>query len=75
MSIFGSEPMTSPKVLRTVEVARELGLQPNALLRLAARAGVTPARKGRHCLWSEEDLVALRRTAESLKPDALDMNS
>jgi hypothetical protein len=38
---------------RTSDAARELGLQPDAFLRLAAEAGLTPGKMGRHYLWSD----------------------
>lgn len=56
-------PGTS-KLLRTAEVARDLGVQPDVFLRLARDAGLQPRKKGRHHLWSQGDREVVRAVLE-----------
>ena len=68
------EYLSGNKVLRTAEVARELGVQPGVFLRLAREAGIEPRKKGRHHLWSEADAFCrLQRGATNRRVPMIDL--
>jgi hypothetical protein len=58
--------MSAGHVLRTVDAARELSVDPDKFLRLAKRAGVEGKRERHgHLFWSSANVAAVREYAEA----------
>lgn len=55
-----SNPVSTAKILKTSEAARELGLQPDQFRRLAIKAGVQGKKHRRSDLWSQADVEQVR---------------